>query len=87
METTTVSSRGQVVIPKSIRKDYEWGAGVVLELERHEGGIFLREKNPFPPTTLDDIVGFLQHDGPAITIEEMDKAIKQAVLEKWHDRN
>ena len=87
METTTMSSKGQVVIPKSVRTDYAWESGVEFQIERIDGAIVLRPKNPFPPTTLDDIVGFLQNDGPTVTLEDMEAAIEKGILEEWGDRS
>ena len=87
METTTMSSKGQMVIPKSVRSDLEWAAGMEFQIERIDGGIVIRPKNPLPETTMDDIVGFLQNDGPTVTLEDMEAAIEKGILEEWGDRS
>lgn len=87
METMTMSSKGQVVIPKSVRAMHGWDAGTEFQIEHVDGGIVIRPKKPFPTTTLDDIIGFLQNDGPTVTLEDMEAAIEKGILEEWGDRS
>ena len=87
METTTMSSKGQLVIPKSVRSDYEWDAGMEFQIERIDGAIVIRPKNPFPKTTLEEVAGCLNYDGPVITLEDMEEALKRGILEKYGDRS
>jgi len=44
MQTTRVSSKGQVIIPKSIRDAYQLNAGQELEVEIVTQGILLKIK-------------------------------------------
>jgi hypothetical protein len=39
----------------------------------------LRAEKPFPPTTIDEVMGILQYKGKPKTIEEMDDAIAREV--------
>jgi len=73
--TTTVSTKGQVILPKSIRDQRRWGAGTRLVVEDTPNGVVLRAAPLFAPTSIDDVFGSLAHSGPAITLEEMDAAI------------
>lgn len=41
METTKLSSKGQVIIPKHIRESHHWTAGLELQVIEFEGGILL----------------------------------------------
>ena len=75
METTRMSSKGQVIIPKSVRQRHQWDAGQELMVVDVGDGVLLKAKRPFPPTTMDEVAGFLKYDGPAKTIEEMELAI------------
>ena len=75
MATTKLSSKGQVIIPKSVRDAHNWHAGITLDIREHGDGVLLRPSRPFPRTSLDDVAGCLEWSGPAITIEEMDKAV------------
>lgn len=73
--TTTVSTKGQVILPKAIRDRLHWGAGTRLAVECTADGVLLRPAAPFPPTEIDAVFGSLVFDGPAKSVEEMDAAI------------
>ncbi len=75
METTKMSSKGQVIIPKSVRQRHQWDAGQELMVVDLGDGVLLKAKRPFPLTTLDEAAGFLKYDGLPKTIEEMEQAI------------
>jgi AbrB family looped-hinge helix DNA binding protein len=87
METTKLSSKGQIIIPKAVREAYNWQAGVEFFVVLTEDGILLKPKTPFPRTTIDEVAGILSYDGPRISSEEMDTAIRKGVLENWDDRS
>ncbi len=71
MTTTRLSSRGQIVIPKSIREAHNWTAGQEFEIVDSGHTVVLRPKKPFPETTLDEVVGCANYDGPPIPTEEL----------------
>ena len=48
MKTTRISSKGQVVLPKSLRESKKWQSGTELAVEAVDGGVFLRTLQPFP---------------------------------------
>jgi len=73
--TTTVSTKGQVILPKAVRERRHWGAGTRLEVEETDDGVRLTPAPLFPRTRLDDVYGCLAYKGPAKTITEMDEAI------------
>ncbi len=75
MPKTTVSTKGQVVIPREIRQHYGWGAGTQLEVEEFEDGVIFREIRAFPVTRIEDLIGCLDYSGPSKTLEEMEKAV------------
>jgi len=52
METTKLSSKGQVVLPKSVREEHGWGPGTEFEIESTVDDVRLRAKAPFPRTEL-----------------------------------
>lgn len=83
---TTLSTKGQLIIPKSIRELHNWDAGQKFTIELTDEGIFLKPKKLFPKTTLEDAAGFFKgHKGKAFTSEEMDEAIAKAIREEWGD--
>jgi AbrB family looped-hinge helix DNA binding protein len=75
MKTTKISSKGQVVLPKSLRESQKWDSGTELAVEIKDEGIFLRELNPFPETNVDRVFGCLKYKGKARKVAEMNKAI------------
>jgi AbrB family looped-hinge helix DNA binding protein len=80
--TTTVSTKGQVILPHAIRRKRHWGPGTKLIVEDTPEGVLLKAASLFPPTKIDDVFGCLKYEGPAKTIEEMDAAIEAEVRER-----
>jgi AbrB family looped-hinge helix DNA binding protein len=79
METTRVSTKGQIVLPKSIRDELRWTTGTELVIENRPEGVVLRPAKLYPPTTLDQVAGCLNYKGPRKSIRSMDKAIAKEV--------
>lgn len=85
METTRLSSKGQVVLPKSIRASRSWGPGTEFTVEEIGDGILLRPAGRFPATDLDQVAGCLRFRGRPKTERQMRDAIGQEVVSR-HDR-
>jgi AbrB family looped-hinge helix DNA binding protein len=83
MATTKLSSKGQVVLPKSVREQHGWGPGTEFEVETTSDGVRLRAKAPFPKTELAQVFGSVRHAGPAQTLEDMDAGIRNAVARRY----
>jgi AbrB family looped-hinge helix DNA binding protein len=83
METTKLSSKGQVVLPKSVREQHGWAPGTEFIVESMPDGVRLRAKAPFAPTELDQVFGSVRHAGPAKTTAEMDAGIRTAVTRRF----
>jgi AbrB family looped-hinge helix DNA binding protein len=79
METTRLSSKGQLILPKSVRDARRWGPGTEFSIEEREEGVLLRPLKRLAPTRLDDVAGKLRTTGPARTLREMDGAITAEV--------
>ena len=73
--TTTVSTKGQVILPKAVRRALGWDAGTQLVVENQQGGVLLRSVPLFPETDPDDVFGCLAYDGPPKTLAEMDAGV------------
>lgn len=84
METTRLSSRGQVSIPKALRGRLHLQPGQEFTIESTtDGALLLRPATPAPKKVdLDEVAGCLRYAGPAKTLEEMEAAIAQGVLER-----
>ena len=57
--TTTVSTKGQVILPKAIRERRGWKAGTRLVVEETPDGLLLKQAPLFPPTRPEDVYGML----------------------------
>jgi AbrB family looped-hinge helix DNA binding protein len=84
MSTARLSSKGQVVIPKEFRDQHGWDAGTEFTVSATADGLLLSPVQRFPATTLDDVVGCLQHlyDGPAKSIDDMRQAAENEVVRR-----
>jgi AbrB family looped-hinge helix DNA binding protein len=76
METTRLSSKGQIVLPRSIRAAKAWRPGQALEVVSTAEGVLLKPLKAFAPTRLEDVAGCLAYKGRPRTIEEMDAAVR-----------
>jgi AbrB family looped-hinge helix DNA binding protein len=79
MEMTRLSSKGQVILPKSVRDARSWEAGTQFVVEEVPEGVLLRPLRPFGVTTFDEVFGCLQYSGRAKTLRQMEKAIAKGV--------
>jgi AbrB family looped-hinge helix DNA binding protein len=63
--TTTVSTKGQVILPHAIRRKRHWDPGTKLIVEDTPEGVLLKAAPLFPPTKIEDVFGCLKYEGPA----------------------
>lgn len=82
MDTTKLSSKGQIVLPKSVREAHGWGPGTEFVIESTPDGVRLRAKAPFPRTQLAEVFGSVTHRGPARSLADMDAGIGTAVARR-----
>jgi AbrB family looped-hinge helix DNA binding protein len=68
-------TKGQVILPASIRGAHAWGAGTRLEIEDTPEGVLLRPAPLFPRTEPGEVFGSLPHAGAPVSLEGMDQAI------------
>ncbi len=73
--TTTVSTKGQVILPKAVRQRLQWQPGTRPTVEDTADGVVLRAAPVFPLTSPDEVFASLLQDGSPKTLEEMDAAI------------
>ena len=86
METATLSSKGQIVIPKPIRDAHRWKPGIRLVVEDSADGILIRPAHSFPETVLAQGLGCTGYKGPKIAIVKMNPEIDQAFRKEWSGR-
>jgi AbrB family looped-hinge helix DNA binding protein len=85
MASVKLSSKGQLIIPKSIRDNYHWETGQELNLIDTGNGILLQAKAPFTESKLSDVAGCLQYAGKPKSIDEMNMAIAEGLKAQFHD--
>jgi len=73
--TVRLSTKGQVILPKSIRQLRGWDAGTRLVVEDTVDGVLLKAAPSFKPTRSDEVFGSLKVSGPPKTLEEMDAGV------------
>jgi AbrB family looped-hinge helix DNA binding protein len=78
MARATLTRKGQVTIPKSIRDRLGLKPGSRLEFYIDEQGRAVM----VPTAKLSDLVGLLRRPQGAVSIEEMNEAIAQAAAER-----
>ena len=83
--TTTLSTKGQVILPKAIRERHRWRPGTRLVVEETADGVLLKPAPLFAPTRPEDVFGMLRYAGPPQSIEQMDEAIA-AEVKRRHAR-
>ena len=82
METTRLSNKGQIVIPKKVRATHGWEPGLEFVVEDEDDGIKLKPLKPFPETKVEDLLGCLGYKGPKKSLKEMEAAIAKGAREK-----
>ena len=73
--TTTVSTKGQVILPSAIRQRREWGAGTRLTVEETVDGVLLKPAPAFAEARPENVFGMLPHEGKPKTIAQMDAGV------------
>ncbi|MGS2723543.1 AbrB/MazE/SpoVT family DNA-binding domain-containing protein [Porticoccus sp. GXU_MW_L64] len=85
METTRLSSKGQIIIPKQIRTAHQWAIGLELQVIEVPEGILLKPKAPFRAARLDEVAGCLPYDDETKSEAEINKAMREAARKAWRD--
>jgi len=76
----TVTTKGQLTIPKSVRDRMKIEPGDKLDVVALDDDSFVFRR--VRRTTLEDLAGIVKYDGPPLSVEDMDSAIEEAVAEK-----
>lgn len=83
MATTTLSSRGQVVIPKTLRDSRHWSTGTSFVVEEVPQGVLLKPMSTFAHTRLDDVMGCAGYSGPALSRADIEVALDSDVRRRY----
>lgn len=71
MATVSVTSRGQVTIPKRVRQALGITPGSKVEFDLDKGGARLKLVKKQAPSRIEDAPGILSYRGPRIPIAQM----------------
>jgi AbrB family looped-hinge helix DNA binding protein len=85
MDTTRLSTKGQVILPKALRDARAWTPGTQFSVEETPDGVVLRPAARFPATRLDEVAGCLSWRGKPKTTAQMRHAVAREVTRR-HDR-
>jgi len=83
MAQTTISSKGQIVLPKAIRDKRRWKAGMRLTVEERPEGVLLKPAEKKKKLTIADLRGIVKYDGPPRSVEEMNAAIDKEFRRRY----
>jgi antitoxin PrlF len=80
MATATMTTKGQVTIPKEIRDALHLQPGDRVDFVLlRDGTALLRPRTG----RLEDLFGMIKYDGPPVTTEQMDEGIARHLSEKY----
>jgi len=85
METTRLSTKGQIILPKNIRTARAWAPGTEFTVEETGDGVLLRPTGRFPETSLNQVASCLRFSHKPKTLAQMRAAIRREVIRR-HDR-
>jgi AbrB family looped-hinge helix DNA binding protein len=84
MDSTKLSTKGQLILPKNIRESRAWEPGTEFSVEETADGILLRPMHQFSEVSLDQVTGCLGYMGKRKTIAQMKQGIRGEVARR-HD--
>ena len=73
--TTKLSTKGQVVLPKSLRVSHRWKAGTEFIIQDGEEGVLLKPKARVSERTWESIIGCIGYRGSRKSLKELDEAV------------
>jgi AbrB family looped-hinge helix DNA binding protein len=79
MPSATVTTKGQITVPKAVRDDLGLAPGARLTFTRQADGGYRIERQARPVARL---AGVLKHDGPPKTLADMERGIAEAMTER-----
>jgi antitoxin PrlF len=77
----TLTSKGQITLPKDIRDRLGLKPGDRLDFRVDEEGVITARRRK--SLKIQDLFGILPNNGVHLTVEEMNDAIAEAVIEKY----
>ena len=82
MQTTRLSNKGQIVIPKQVRATHGWEPGLEFIVEDTGDGIKLKPVTPYLEAKAEEVLGCVGYNGPKKSLKEMEAAIAKGARKK-----
>ena len=80
MALATITTKGQVTIPKSIRESLQLHSGDKIEIIIKDGGAIIRPLSK----KVDDLFGILKRPNQkSVSVDEMNKSISKQIKSKY----
>lgn len=86
METSRLSSKGQIIIPSALRNAHRWQAGMDFLVIDTGDGVLLKPKPAFQATKLNDVAGMFKGKVSVKSDAEIRAALDVSIKQVWHDR-
>lgn len=74
---TSISTKGQVVLPKPLRDRRHWVSGTQLVATDHPDGILLSLAPRARVTTLSDVIGCVKYEGRPKSLDDMARGVAE----------
>lgn len=75
METVRLSSKGQFILPKSIRDRHHWEAGTEFVIIDRGAELVIKPTRVFPSTELEPVDTPSVYQGRPLSLDEMEQAV------------
>jgi AbrB family looped-hinge helix DNA binding protein len=75
METVALSSKGQFVLPKTIRDRHNWSTGTEFMVFDRGGAVVLKPVKPFAETSFESPDAQSVYSGPPLSCDNMDQVV------------
>ena len=72
---TTLSSKGQIVIPLKIRQRHGWKSGICFNITDEGDALVLRPPVNKKTTVLEEVIGCVNYSGPKKSLSDMNAGL------------
>jgi AbrB family looped-hinge helix DNA binding protein len=85
MSTVTMTSKGQITLPAATRAKLKLVKGAQMDVEETDDGRVILTPKPKKTGDIRRLRGILKYDGPPVSIEDMNRTIKEAASRRFRD--
>jgi AbrB family looped-hinge helix DNA binding protein len=83
VDSSRISTKGQIVLPKALREARAWTPGTELQFEATADGVLIRAARLFPRSEPEQVAGCLAYRGKPKSIEDMDHGVLQEARRRY----